>query len=67
VLYLDNYGGIFDCYSVKGLERHIIMAGVFTPDDIYNFTKIIKKDFVEQFIKNNHTNNRVSYYGARWL
>ena len=49
---MDNYGGIFDCYyAYKGSKRSLVMAGVFTCDDINKTVQFLQKDFVEQFIK----------------
>lgn len=36
VWYINNYFGIFDCYSPnRGCIRTLIMSGVFSVDDLY--------------------------------
>jgi len=65
---LNNYCGIFDCfYANKGTVKTIVMAGDFTGDELFKFTEVIKKDFVDSFISNGIKHERESYYGSRSL
>jgi hypothetical protein len=40
----NNYFGIFNCYNPGGITRNVIMAGMFTVDEIYNIGIEIDKE-----------------------
>ena len=45
---MDNYFGIFDCYSPRrGCERTLIMSGMFNPDDMYNVALLVDHELSE--------------------
>ena len=39
------YFGVFDCYSPGGITKTLVMAGVFTSDDLYRVhIRLVEED-----------------------
>ena len=45
VWYINNYFGVFDCYSPgRGIVRHLIMAGTFSGDDLFRVNILVSQE-----------------------
>ena len=47
VIFLDNYGGIFYCYTGSHTIKEVILKDTFTADWLYYFVKRYYEDLID--------------------
>ena len=48
-MFVDNYFGVFDCFSPsRGCVRTLIMRGVFSVDDLFRVNIMLVKEFNDE-------------------